>query len=95
MNISDAIRRYRLRNPTTQEDLEGRWRHVARFGDHVVVAGQYHMGAGLPGWFSAVYEFLDEDHSCEGMLGLAAVTDVEFEDEGHALAWGFNQTVGA
>ena len=95
MNIADAIRRLRLRNPTTQEDLEERWSHVARFGDHVVVAGHYHMGANLPDWFCAVYEFIDEDHTCEGMIGLAAVSDVEFEDEGHALAWGFNQIVGA
>ncbi|WP_342718862.1 hypothetical protein [Hornefia porci] len=30
---------------------------------------------------------MDDDLSCEGTIGLAAVSEVEFEDNGHAIAW--------
>ena len=33
MIINDAMRRYRLSNPTTQEDLECRWSKVPGYGD--------------------------------------------------------------
>ena len=37
--------------------------------------------------FGAVYEHLDDNLSCEGTIGLMAVSEVEFEDAGHAIAW--------
>ena len=40
-----------------------------------------------PCYFGATYEFLTDDHTCEGAIGLRAVSEVEFEDDGHAIAW--------
>ena len=46
---------------------------------------------GKPCYFGAVYEHLDNDLSSEGTIGLAAVSDVEFEDYGHEIAWAMQQ----
>lgn len=81
---------YKLPNPTCQEDLESRWSKTLRYGDRIVVAGYYYNGTNKPSYFGAVYEFLSDDTSCEGILGLEEVSDVEFEDEGHAIAWAIN-----
>jgi len=43
--------------------------------------------SGIKQYFGAVYEHLDDDLSCEGEIGLAAASEVEFEDDGHAIAW--------
>ena len=40
-----------------------------------------------PCYFGATYEFLSDDHTCEGTIGLSAASAVEFEDDGHAIAW--------
>ena len=37
------------------------------------------------------YEFLTDDTTCEGTIGLRAVSEVEFEDDGHAMAWAMQQ----
>ena len=87
MTIEKAMRTYRLPNPSTLEDLESRWSKVLRFDDRVLVAGHYYNGPGNPSYFGAVYEHLDDDLSCEGILGLRAVSDVMFEDDGHAIFW--------
>ena len=87
MTINDAMRKYRLPNPTTPEDLETRWSKVLTFGDKVIMAGGFYNGPGKPSFFGATYEFLDDDHSCEGTIGLRAVSEVEFEDDGHAIVW--------
>ena len=71
MTINEGMQMLRLPNPTTPEDLECRWSKILN----------------KPSYFGAVYEFLDDDHSCEGTIGLAAVSDIEFEDDGHAIAW--------
>jgi len=68
MTINEAMRTYRLPNPTTPEDLECRWSKLLTFG-----------------------EFLDDDHTCEGTIGLRAASEVEFEDDGHAIAWAMQQ----
>ena len=81
----------RLPNPTCLEDLESRWRVVLPYGDRVLLAGYYYAGPDRPHFFGAVYEHLDDDRSCEGALGLAEVSAVEFEDEGHAIAWAMQQ----
>lgn len=90
MTISEAMRSYRLPNPTTLEDLESRWSKVIRYDEKVILAGHYYKGINQPSFFCAVYEFLDdnEEHTCESAIGLNAATDVIFEDEGHAIFWG-------
>ena len=87
MTINEAMRKYRLPNPTTPEDLECRWSKVLNFGDKVLLAGYYYNGQNKPSYFGAVYEFLTDDHTCEGTIGLAEVSEVEFSDDGHAIAW--------
>lgn len=89
MNISEAVKKYRLLNPATQEDLEIRWRKVIRFDDRILVAGYYYNGSDQPSYYGAVYEFLDdeEEHTCESTIGLAAVSDPGFYDDGHAIFW--------
>lgn len=92
MTITDAMRSYRLPNPTTQEDLESSWSKVLNFGDRILLAGYYYNGIDQPSYFGAVYEYLDDDdHSCEAMIGLREVSGVEFEDDGHAIAWAMQQ----
>lgn len=92
MTINEAMRTYRLPNPTTQEDLESRWSKVLNFGDKILVAGYYWNGPGKPSYFAATYEYLDDEetHDCESTIGLCAVSEVCFEDDGHAIAWAMN-----
>ena len=54
MTINEAMRTYRLPNPTTPEDLECRWSKVLNFGDKVLLAGYYYSGKGKPCYFGAV-----------------------------------------
>ena len=91
MTINEALRTYRLPNPTTSEDLECRFSKVLNFGDRVLLAGYYYNGLNKPCWFGAVYEHLDDDLTCEGTIGLREVSEVEFADEGHAIAWALAQ----
>ena len=91
MTINEATRTYRLPNPTTPEDLEMRFSgmdgKILNFGDKVLLAGYYYNGMNKSCYFGATYEFLTNDHTCEGMVGLRTVSEVEFEDDGHAIAW--------
>ena len=91
MTINEGTRKYRLPNPTTPEDLECRWSKLLNFGDKVIIAGYYYNGKGKPSYFGATYEFLTDDTTCEGTIGLRAVSEVEFEDDGHAMAWAMQQ----
>ena len=91
MTINEAMRTYRLPNPTTPEDLECRWSKVLNFGNKVILAGHYYNGMDKPCYYGAVYEFLSDDHTCEGTIGLAAASEVEFIDDGHAIAWAMQQ----
>ena len=91
MTINEGMRTYRLPNPTTSEDLGCNWSHVLNFGGKVLLAGYYYGGKNKPCWFGAVYEHLDDDLSCEGAIGLRAVSEVEFTDEGHAIQWAMSQ----
>ncbi len=93
MTINEAMKQYRLPNPTTLEDLECRQNRVGRiltFGDKVVAAG-YYYNPKAPCWFGVTYEFLSDDHTCEGTIGLRAASEVEFEDNGHAILWAMQQ----
>ena len=85
MTINEAMKTYRLPNPTTPEDLECRFSKVLTFGNKILLAGHYYNGKGKPSYFGAVYEHLDDDLSCEGAIGLRAVSDACFEDDGHAI----------
>ena len=87
MTISKAMRTYRLPNPATTEDLESRGGKVLRFGDKVLLAGYFYNGRDMPCYYGAVYEYLTDDTSCEGVIGLKDVSEAEFEDDGHAVAW--------
>ena len=78
-------------DPTTLEDLESRWSKVLTFGDKILLAGHYYNGMGKPSYFGATYEFLTDDTSCEGAIGLREASEVEFEDDGHAIAWAMQQ----
>ena len=78
---------YRLPNPSTPEDLECRWSKTLTFGNKVILAGHFYNGMNKPSYFGAVYEFLTEDTTCEGMIGLKEVSGIDFEDDGHAIAW--------
>ena len=91
MTINEAMRTYRLPNPTTPEDLECCWSKVLTFGNRVLLAGYYYNGLNKPSYFGAVYEHLDDDRSCEGAIGLRAASNVEFEDDGHAIEWAMQQ----
>lgn len=91
MTIKEAMRTYRLPNPTTPEDLETRWSKVLNFGDKVIMAGYYYQNR-KPCYFGAVYEYLEDGkHDCESAIGLCAASEVEFEDDGHAIAWAMRQ----
>ena len=48
------------------------------------------MGMNKPGYYAAAYEFTGSDHTCEGSISLKALSQVEFEDDGHAFAWAMN-----
>ena len=91
MKINEGMRTYRLPNPTTPEDLECRWSKLLTFGDKVIIAGHYYNGKGKPCYYGASYEFLTDDHTCEGAIGLRAASEVEFEDDGHAILWAMQQ----
>ena len=91
MTINEGMRTYRLPNPSTPEDLECRWSKVLNFGDKVLLAGYYYNVKNKPCYFGAAYEFLTDDHTCEGTIGLRAVSGIDFEDDGHAIAWAMAQ----
>ena len=95
MTINEGMKKYRLPNPATSEGLEMRFScmdgKILNFGDRVLLAGYYWNSKGKPCYFGAVYEHLDEDLSCEGTIGLRAVSEVAFEDDGHAVAWALAQ----
>ena len=87
MTINEAMRTYRLPSTTTPEELECHWSKVLTFGNKVLLAGHFYNGKNKPSYFGATYEFTGDDHTCEGKIRLRAASDVEFEDDGHAVAW--------
>ena len=95
MTITEAMRTCRLQNPSTPEDLESRFSgmdgKMLTFEDKIVITGHYYNGPGKPCYYGAVYEWLSEDHSCEGAAGLRAVSEVEFEHDGDAVIWGIRR----
>ena len=65
MTIEQAMRTYRLPNPTTTEDLECRWDKILTFGEKILVAGYYYNGKDKPSYFGAVYEHLEKEKNEE------------------------------
>ena len=66
---------------------------MLNFEDKVLLAGHYYNGINKPCYFGAVYKYLDDEekHNCESTIGLAAVSEALFEDDGHAIAWAMQQ----
>ena len=95
MTINEATRAYRLPNPTTLEDLESRFSgmdgKVLTFADKIVITGYYYNGPGKPCCYGAVYEWLGEDHTCEGTVGLRTASAAEFYHDGDAAVWGIGR----
>ena len=92
MTINEGMKTYRLPNPSTPEDLEMRFSKILNFGETVLLAGYYYNGPGKPAYFAATYEYLEDgDRDCESTIGLRAVSEVEFTDDGHAIAWAMQQ----
>ena len=92
MTINEGMKTYRLPNPSTPEDLEMRFSKILNFGETVLLAGYYYNGPGKPAYFAATYEYLEDgDHDCESTIGHRAVSEVEFNDDGHAIAWATQQ----
>ena len=88
--ITELAKEYRIPTHATPEDLETRWGKVITFGDRVILVGHYYHPDGNC-YFAAVYEFLDDDLTSEGFIGLREVSDKRFEDDGHAIEWALNQ----
>lgn len=89
--MKDLARTYHLPQTTTPETLEERWRCILTFGNRVLLAGLfYKKDDNGDWWYGAAYEFTTDDHSCEGEIRLAAVSEAAFEDDGHAIAWAMN-----
>ena len=95
MTINEGMKKYRLPNLTTPEDLEMRFSgmdgKVLTFGERILLAGYYYNGMGKPCYYGAVYERLDDDMTCEGAIGLRSVSEVEHADDGRAIAWAMKQ----
>ena len=89
--MKNRAREYRLQETTTPENLAESWSCTLNFGNRVLLAGYYYNGMNKPCYFGAVYEYTTADHSCEGTIKIAAVSEVEFEDNGHAIAWAMQQ----
>ena len=91
MTIHEAQRKYRISASTSPEWLETGWRTVLTFGDKVLLAGYCYNGEDHPSYFGAVYEFLTDDHSCEGEIVLKAASNLELFDNGHAIQWAIQE----
>ena len=80
----------RVPEKSTSEELECRGFKVLTFGSRILAVGYYYMGRNKPSYFGAAYEFTTGNHTCEGSISLKALSQVEFEDDGHAFAWAMN-----
>lgn len=78
--------KYKIPTMATPEDLELRWGKVVTYGERIILVGRcFHTDGHC--YFAAIYEFLEDDHSCEGFIGLIEVSKERFIDDGHAIAW--------
>ena len=91
MTINEAMKKYRLPNPSTPEDLETAGLKVLEFGDKVLAVVYYYNGYHNAPYLGVVYEHLDGDLSCEGAVGLYAISKTFFVDDGHAIQWAIEE----
>lgn len=91
MTLNEGMNLFWLPENSTKEDIEGNWSRVLTFGNKVVLAGYYYKGKNQPRYYGATYEFASDDHNCDAPIVLRAVSEVEFEDDGHAIAWAIAQ----
>lgn len=89
-DLEKKAREYRLPLTSTPENIACGWRCTCDFGDRFLVAGHYYAYK-EPCYYGAVYEYTTDDHTCEGEVRLAAVSEERFDDNGHALAWAMAQ----
>lgn len=80
----------RVPEKSTSEELECRGFKVLTFGSRILAVGYYYMGRNKASYYGAAYEFTTCDHTCEGSISLKKLSEVEFEDDGHAFAWAMN-----
>lgn len=85
--MMNKAKTYRLPEITTPEMLACDWNCTLNFGNKVLLAGYYYSGRNADCYFGAVYTFTTDNHTCEGEIMLAAVSDGMFPDNGHAIAW--------
>lgn len=86
--------RYGLPTRTSPESIRMRWDHVIPYvPEEVIVAGEYWMGYGRPGYYAAIYTYLDEkdSHEPDDDMEVTQISGVEFDDIGHAIEWAINQ----
>ncbi len=66
---------------------------MLNFGNKVLFAGYLYNGKNKPSCFGAVYEYPENGrHDCESTIGLCTASEVEFKDDGHAIAWAMSRT---
>ncbi|MGN0102644.1 hypothetical protein [Bifidobacterium thermacidophilum] len=66
---------------------------MLNFGNEVLFAGYLYNRKNKPSYFGAVYEYPEDGrHDSESTIGLCTASEVEFKDDGHAIAWAMNQT---
>ena len=85
---------YRLPETATPEHLETKLMNnlctILTFGDRILAAGYFYDPNGRS-YYGAVYRFTTEDHTCEGEIKLVSVSDENFIDNGHAMAWAMSK----
>ena len=64
---------------------------VLNFGSRVLVAWYSYHGTEANGYKAAVYEYITDDHTCEGEIKLLAESEEYFVDNGHAIAWAMSK----
>ena len=79
-NLEKLARTFRLPETTTPENLACNWSCTLNFGNKVLLAGYFYSGRNANSYFGAVYEYITDDHTCEGEIRLTAVSDEMFED---------------
>jgi hypothetical protein len=89
-DIENRAKELRVPTESTSENLECQGFKVLTFGNKILAVGYYYMGRNKASYYGAAYEFTGSDHTCEGSIKLAAISEDFFEDDGHAFAWTMN-----
>ena len=76
--------------PHHPEDLECRWSKVLTFGDKIVMVGHFYNGMNKPATSARHTGSLPMTTPAKDDR-LRAASGVEFEDDGHAIAWAMQQ----